>query len=56
MLFMKIIKQELQFEESLKQWLQFICGFAKVRKIFVNVSSRKLEKNKLLYRESHRVI
>ena len=26
---MKIIKEELQFEESLKQKLEFICDFAK---------------------------
>ena len=27
---MKIIKQEIQFEESLKQRLEFICEFSKV--------------------------
>lgn len=27
---MKIIKEELQFEECLKQRLEFICEFAKV--------------------------
>ena len=28
---MKIIKEELQFEESLKQRINFICEFAKVK-------------------------
>ena len=31
---MKIIKQELQFEECLKQRLEFICEFAKVTPTF----------------------
>lgn len=43
---MKIIKQELQFEESLKQRLDFICEFAKFSPIFVNGSIKKLEKTK----------
>ena len=41
---MKIIKQELQFEESLKQRLKFICEFAKVNPTFINGSIRKLDK------------
>ena len=32
---MKIIKQELQFEESLKQRLEFICEFSKVTPTFI---------------------
>ena len=32
---MKIIKQELQFEECLKQRLEFICEFAKVTPTFI---------------------
>ena len=53
---LKIIKQELQFEECLKQRLEFICEFAKVTPIFVNGSIRKLEKTNLTYIEPHRVI
>jgi len=53
---MKIIKQELQFEECLKQRLEFICEFAKVNPIFINGSIRKLEKTNLSYIEPHRVI
>ena len=46
---MKIIKQELRFEESLKQRLEFICEFAKVTPTFVNGSIRKLDKTNLTY-------
>ena len=53
---MNIIKEELQFEESLKQRLKFICEFAKVEPIFVNGSIRKIEKTNLSYIEPHRVI
>ena len=53
---MKIIKQELQFEECLKQRIKFICGFSKVTPIFINGSIRKLEKTNLTYIEPHRVI
>ena len=53
---MKIIKEELQFEENLKQRLEFICEFSKVTPTFVNGSIRKLEKTNLTYIEPHRVI
>ena len=53
---MKIIKQELQFEENLKQRLEFICEFSKVTPKFVNGSIRKLEKTNISYIEPHRVI
>ena len=39
---MKIIKQELQFDESLKQRLEFICEFSKATPTFINGSIRKL--------------
>ena len=38
---MKIIKQELEFEECLKQRLEFICEFSKVTPTFTNGSIRK---------------
>ena len=38
---MKIIKQELQFEECLKQRLEFICEFSKFTPTFINGSIRK---------------
>ena len=53
---MKIIKQELQFEECLKQRLEFICEFSKVSPTFVNGSIRKLDKTNLSYIEPHKVI
>ena len=53
---MEIKKQELQFEESLKQRLEFICEFAKVTPIFINGSIRKIENTNLSYIEPHRVV
>lgn len=53
---MQIIKKELQFEESLKQRLEFICEFAKVSPTFINGSIRKIDKTNLTYIEPHRVI
>ena len=53
---MQIIKEELQFEESLKQRLEFICEFAKTNPIFINGSIRKIDKTNLSYVEPHRVI
>ena len=50
------IKQELQFEESLKQRLEFICEFSKVTPTFINGSIRKIEKTNLSYIEPHKVI
>ena len=53
---MKIIKQELQFEESLKQRLEFICELSKVTPTFINCSIIKLEKTNLTYLEPHKMI
>ncbi len=53
---MQIIKEQLQFEESLKQRLEFICEFAKATPIFINGSIRKIEHTNLSYVEPHRVI
>ncbi len=53
---MKIIKQKLEFEECLKQRLEFICEFSKVTSTFINGSIRKLERTNLTYIEPHRVI
>ena len=44
---MQIIKEQLQFEESLKQRLEFICEFAKATPIFINGSIRKIEHTNL---------
>ena len=53
---MKIIKEELRFEENLKKRLEFICEFSKVTPTFINGSIRKLDKTNLSYIEPHRVI
>ena len=53
---LKIIKQELQLEECLKQRLEFICEFSKVNPTFINGSIRKLERTNLAYIEPHRMI
>lgn len=53
---MNIIKEESQFEESLKQRLEFICKFLKVTATFINGSIRKIEKTNISYIEPHRVI
>ena len=53
---MNIIKEELQFEESLKQRLEFICEFSKVTPTFINGSIRKIEKTNISYIEPHKVI
>lgn len=44
---MKIIKEELRFEENLKKRLEFICDFSKVNPTFVNGSIRKIEKTNI---------
>ena len=53
---MQIIKEELQFEESLKQRLEFICEFSKANAIFINGSIRKIDKTNIYYVEPHRVV
>ena len=53
---MNIIKEELQFEESLKQRFEFICEFSKVTPTFINGSIRKIDKTNISYIEPHRVI
>lgn len=53
---MQIIKQELEFEECLKQRVEFICEFSKVIPTFINGSIIRLEKTNLIYIEPHRVI
>ena len=55
-LVLNIIKEELQFEENLKQRLEFICEFAKTTPTFINGSMRKVEKTNLTYIEPHKVI
>ena len=51
-----IIKQEIPFEKTLKQKLEFICQFTKVKPTFINGSIRKIDKSNLNYIEPHRII
>ena len=53
---MQIVKEELQFDDSLKKRLEFICEFSKVTPTFINGSIRKLSQTNLTYIEPHRVI
>lgn len=53
---MKIIKEELQIEESLKQRLEFMCEFSKTTPKFINGSIRKIANTNLSYIEPHQVI
>ena len=52
----KIIKEELSFEESLKKKIQFICDFCNTTPKFINGSIRKINKTNLTYIEPHRII
>ncbi len=52
----KIITQEIPFEESLKKKLEFICQFSKTKPIFINGSIKKIDKTNLSYIEPHRII
>ena len=52
----KFIKQELPFEKSLKQRLDFICKICKTKPIFINGNIIKIDKTNLAYIEPHRII
>lgn len=52
----KVITQEIPFEKSLKQRLEFICQFCKTKPIFINGNIRKIDKTNLSYIEPHRII
>ena len=52
----KFIKQELPFEKSLKQRLDFICRFCKTKPTFINGNIIKIDKSNLAYFEPHRII
>ena len=51
-----IIKQEITIEESLKQRLEFICEFCRVKPIIINGNLRTIDKTNLTYLEPHRII
>ena len=51
-----IIKQEIDFEKSLKQRLEFICEFCNTTPTFIKGSIRKIDTTNLSYIEPHRII
>ena len=53
---LKIIKEELPIEESLKRKLEIICEFSKVSLTIINGNVRKIDKTNLTYVEPNRII
>lgn len=51
-----VIKQEVRMEESLRNRLEFICEFCRVKPIIINGNSRTIDKTNLTYLEPHRII
>ena len=51
-----IIKQEIAFDESLKQRLEFICEFSHTTPTFINGYIQKIAKTNLSYVELHKII
>ena len=52
----KIIEQEISFDDLLKKKLEFICDFCNTTSKFINGSIRKIDKTNLTYIEPHRII
>ena len=52
----KIIKEELSFEDSLKKKIEFICDFCNTTPTIINGSIRKVDKTNLSYIEPHKII
>ena len=55
-LMVNIIKQEIAFDESLKQRLEFICEFSHTTPTFINGYIHKVDKTNLSYVEPHKII
>ena len=51
-----IIKQEIEIEETLKNKIEFICGFCNTTPTIFNGSIRTIEHTNLTYVEPHRII
>lgn len=52
----KVIKKEIDMEESLKKQLEIICDFCNTTPTIINGSIRKIDKTNLNYIEPHRII
>ncbi len=51
-----IIKQEIIFDESLKQRLEFICEFSHTTPTFTNGYIHKVDKTNFAYIEPHKLV
>ena len=51
-----IIKQEIIFDESLRQRLEFICEYSHTTPPFINGYIHKVAKTNLSYVEPHKII
>ena len=52
----KIIKEEIEIEESLESRLKIICDFCNTTPTIINGIIRRVEHTNLTYIESHRII
>ena len=52
----KIIKQDIIIDDTLKKKIDFICEFAKTKAEYINGSIKRIDKTNLTYVEPHRVI
>ena len=52
----RVIKKEIEIEESLKKKIEFICSFCNTTPIIENGSLRIIERTNLAYVEPHRII
>ena len=52
----KIIKEEIEIEESLESRLKIICDFCNTTPTIINGSIRKVDKTNLSYIEPHKII
>ena len=51
----KIIKEEIEIEESLESRLKIICDFCNTTPTIINGSIRRVEHTNLTYIEPHRI-
>ena len=52
----KVIKKEIDMEESLRKRLEIICDFCNTTPTIINGSIRNIDKTNLNYIEPHRII
>lgn len=52
----KVVKKEIDMEESLKKRLEIVCDFCNTTPTIINGSIRNIEKTNISYIEPHRVI